>query len=375
MNILHITRRFYPGFGGVETYIRDISEELIKQGINCNVLTIDYNIYNKEKKYKGYENLNRIGIFRIPAFGSYKKPIPLKIPLGVFKWADIIHIHDVRFLFETACFLKLFFKYKIVFSTHGFILHTADLRQIKYFMIPLYYKPMLKLFSDKIICDSIQDYKYFFNIGIKNNVLIENGLILKKFLNVSKKIMPGKLLYFGRVDINKRLDLLFHALAKLQSKDWFLDIIGDGSKDYILELKNTTETLNISQKVRWHGFVDEDELLKNLEAAHLCFFPSRYEGFGFTLVEAMASKNVCIANNIKAFKDIIGASNAAYIVDFNDFLECSKLISMLLQDNFDKLEDIGNKAREITKRFDWNERILEIIELYENVLSIKNKGL
>ena len=73
---------------------------------------------------------------------------------------------------------------------------------------------MLKLFPDKIICDSMQDHKYFSNINIKNCFLLENGLNLGKFLNVNKKIVPGKLLYFGRIDRNKGLDLLFHTLAK-----------------------------------------------------------------------------------------------------------------------------------------------------------------
>ena len=299
---------------------------------------------------------------------------PSEKALEVLKWADIIHIHDIRFLFETVCFLKLFLKYRIIFSTHGFILHTNDLKLVKLLMIPLYYKPMLKLFPDKTICDSMQDYKYFSNINIKNCFLLENGLNLEKFLSVNKKIVPGKLLYFGRIDRNKGLDLLFHTLAKVQFKGWFLDIIGDGLEEYILELKDITRTLNISQQVRWHGFVNDEELLKNLKEAHLCFFPSRYEGFGFTLVEAMASKNVCIANNIEAFRNIIGMSKAACIVDFNNFLECAKLFDILLQENFDKLKDIGTKAEEIAKRYDLTEKILEIIELYKNVFSLKKKS-
>jgi len=226
---------------------------------------------------------------------------------------------------------------------------------------------MLKTILDKIICDSIQDYNYFLNLGIRNHTLLENGLKLKKFLNVRKEIVPGKLLYFGRIDKNKGLDLLFYNLAKLQFRDWFIDIIGDGFKDYILELRNLAVALNISKKVRWHGFVGNEELLKNLKEAHLCCFPSKYEGFGFTLVEAMASKNVCITNNIEAFKNIIGTSQTSYIVDFNDFSECAKLFDILLQENLDKLRETGKKAREQVERFDWSEKISEVLRLYENI--------
>lgn len=367
MNVLHIARRFYPGVGGVETYIKDICEELTGLDINCRVLTLNYDILDKNKKYKDYENLGGIEIFRIPGFGSYKKPVPLKIPLDVFKWADVIHIHDVRFLFESACFLKMFFKYAIIFSTHGFILHTGDLAQIKYFMIPLYYKPMFRIFADRISCVSIQDYNYFRNKGLKQSILMENGLNLKDFLNIDKKIMPGKLLYFGRLDKNKGLDLLFNALAKVKFKNWSLDIIGAGTEDLVCKLKNMASALNIAGQISWHGFVDRKELLKKLEEASLCFFPSIYEGFGYTLVEAMASGNICIANNIEAFRNITGSSNAAYLVDFTDFEASANLIDSLLSGKPGLLETVGRKAGDHAKRFSWPGKIPEIVKLYRNI--------
>jgi glycosyltransferase involved in cell wall biosynthesis len=129
------------------------------------------------------------------------------------------------------------------------------------------------------------------------------------------------------------------------------------------------KTLNISSQIKWLGFVDDEELLKSLEEAHLCFFPSRYEGFGLTLVEAMASKNVCIANDIEAFRNIIGSNKFAYLVDFNDFAESSRLTDSLLSGGFDLLEEIGSEARENAKRFSWSVKIFEIIALYKDILS------
>ncbi|GAG82022.1 unnamed protein product, partial [marine sediment metagenome] len=123
---MHISRQFYPFMGGTEKYIFEISKRIINYEFNCRVLTLNYSIINKKLKLSDYEKNECGEIFRIPGFGHYKKPFPLRVPLKLFKWADIVHIHDVRFLFETSIFLKWFFKYKIVFSTHGFLFHTKD---------------------------------------------------------------------------------------------------------------------------------------------------------------------------------------------------------------------------------------------------------
>jgi len=98
MNILHISRQFYPCIGGTEKYIYEISKRLLKKSINCRVLTLNYNIFNKKQKFAEYENFEGIEIFRIYGVGYYKKPIPLRLPLNLFKWADIVHIHDLRFV-------------------------------------------------------------------------------------------------------------------------------------------------------------------------------------------------------------------------------------------------------------------------------------
>jgi len=209
MNILHISRRFYPFVGGTEKYIYEISKALVNRNINCRVLTLNYDILgNRKEKLNSHDKIDVIEIFRVPGFGYYKKPIPLKIFASLFKWADIVHIHDVRFLYETTLFFKLIFKYKIVLSTHGFILHTKELQIIKNFLILLYYKPTLSSFVSSIICDSKQDFNYFEKVLKGKSYLIENGMELDKFIKMKKNSKKGKFLYFGRIDNNKGLEML-----------------------------------------------------------------------------------------------------------------------------------------------------------------------
>jgi len=367
MNILHIHRRFFPNIGGVEKYIYNLSGKLIEKKINTRVLTLNYDIFNKDKKDKDFDIIKGIEIYRIPGFGHYKKPIPLRIPIDCFGWADIVHIHDPRILFETSIILKKIYGYKLVFSTHGFIFHTDNFLRIKLFMARRYYRPIITKYFDGIICDSKQDYDYFSKWKLDNTILFENPINFKKFNSIGKNINTENLLYFGRVDWNKGLDMLFGSLSLLKNKKWHLDIAGPGSKDVIIKLKKLAESLNISNKIKWHGFIDDGKLFSMINKAHICLFPSTYEGFGFTLVEAMAAGCICIANSIKPYEDIIRNNYNGYIVDFTQTDKAAKVISKLLSKPVDRMVSLENNAVNRARDYDWSERIDEIIRLYKSV--------
>jgi alpha-1,3-mannosyltransferase len=368
MNILHISRRFYPFIGGTEKYIYEISKRLVKRNINCRVLTLNYDILDKKQKLNNYDTIEGIEIFRIPGFGYYKKPIPLKIPINLFKWANIVHLHDIRFLYETTLFFKPIFKYKIVLSTHGFVLHTKDLQIIKNFLIPFYYKLTIVNFIDSVICVSKQDFEYFKNIIKKNLYLIENGVDFGKFSKIKKNSKKGKFLYFGRIDKNKGIDLLFRSLSLLSDEDWQLDVVGSGSVELIKNLKDLADRLGISKKINWWGYLDEEKLFQFLSEAYICFFSSTYEGFGFTLIEAMAGGCVCVTNSIQAYKDIVDNKINGFLINFSESQTAAEIIKMLLNSDNKRFSSISENAKEKAKKFDWENKIEQIIKTYNNIM-------
>jgi len=366
MNVLHTTRRYKPCIGGVENYIEEISKRLIKKSIDCRVLTLDYDIFDKNRKLDKHEVINDIDVFRIPGFGHYKKPIPLKIPLELFKWADIIHTHDLRFLYETSLILKNVLKFKLVLSTHGFLLHTKDMKLIKDIAIPAYYKPSIKNIVDYVICDSKQDYDYFGKERFANLHLIENGIDYDKFSSIKRKPVPGRLLYYGRIDKNKGLDLLFQALALIKDLDWQIDIAGGGFEKSLEELKATAVKLGISNRINWQGFIQEKQLLDLLSVCHLCLFPSRYEGFGLTLIEAMAGACVCAANSIPTYSDMITDNSDGFLVDFFKPEEAAETIKRLLNTSNGSLSEISQKAKSSSRKYNWDDKINKLISIYKN---------
>ncbi len=366
MKILHISRRFYPSIGGTERHIYEVSRRLIDRNHECRVLTIDRDIIDGcFKNLPAREFIDGIEVVRIRALGSYKKPIPVSWHgiIESLKWADVVHLHDLRMLYETAVALKKVLRYKLILSTHGFIFHTVWQKRLKDILFKHYYMPTFKLF-DCVIAVSLQDANLLARTGLKNIEMLENGIDYQRYSSISRMPVRGSLLYFGRIDRNKGIERLLQCLSLMKDKPWALHIAGQGSPDYISALREMTMQLGISGKIVWHGYAGDSTLLEMLGKAHLCLFPSSYEGFGSTLLEAMATGAVSVASDIPTYARMIRPGQNGFLTDFDDIHESSKIISGLLDEDIDRFNPISENARSFAKGFDWALKIDRLISLY-----------
>lgn len=99
--------------------------------------------------------------------------------------------------------------------------------------------------------------------------------------------IDGKMLFFvGRHTDQKGISYLLYAVSKLQRDDVTL-VIG-GSGHLTDQLKRFAELLDLGDKVRFVGYVPEEELGDYYASADLFVSPSLAEPFGITIVEALS---------------------------------------------------------------------------------------
>lgn len=107
-------------------------------------------------------------------------------------------------------------------------------------------------------------------------------------------------LYVGRLTRKKGILTLIEAFSRVSSRDWTLDILGDGPLyDHV---KTMVFTYGLEDKVKLHGFCDIPE---EWMAKCGCFlFPSLEEGMGLTLMRAVKMGVPVIASDLPAVREI-----------------------------------------------------------------------
>jgi len=363
MKILHICPHFYPCMGGIEKHVGDLCKNLIKLGHESDVICLNTCAYSKKKLPK-FEIHERIKIHRISSlnFKLYKfAPSVAKY----IKDYNIIHIHGIGFFTDFLVLTKFLHKKKLILSTHGGIFHTKDYILLKKFYFYCLEKFILKGI-DKIIACSKNDYKLFSKIN-SNIKLIKNGIDCGHFSKVKRKPKKNTFIYIGRISENKRIDNLIKTFYFIKKKANFkLFVIGKDWQGLRNDLEKLVKEKKIEKNIIFTGKVDNQNLLKYLSKAEFFVSASEYEGFGISVLEAMAMGLVPVVNKIEAFRNFIENDKNGFLIDYSKPKKASESILNIISDK--NLLKISKNAQKTAKEYDWKMVIKKIIKLYEDVI-------
>lgn len=115
-------------------------------------------------------------------------------------------------------------------------------------------------------------------------------------------------------------------------KEWKLVITGQGNEESEEYLKNLTDELGITDRVKFVGYISS--IQPWYERSSIFVLSSRYEGFGMVLLEAMSQGCACIACDYKGRqKEILGEPPAGVVVRPEDELRLRDAIVRVCNDN------------------------------------------
>lgn len=119
-----------------------------------------------------------------------------------------------------------------------------------------------------------------------------------------------------------------------------------------------------SKSIVFSGFIEMSELPEAYKNAKVYVFPSFFEGFGLSLIEAMYYQvPVCCSNNSSLGE--IG-EGAALLFDPNNIDEISEALRKILEDEDGICERLITAGNERWKLFNWDEHAKTLVEIYEN---------
>jgi glycosyltransferase involved in cell wall biosynthesis len=151
-----------------------------------------------------------------------------------------------------------------------------------------------------------------------------------------------RLLFVGRLNKQKGIELLLHALSRVPDQSVSLDVVGDG--DDRENLKELAQALGIADRVRWHGAMPQPRLAEFYRGAAALVVPSVGEGLGLVAVEAQLCETPVIAFDSGGLPDVVQHDRTGVLVkDVDAAALAAALVSLLGRD--DRGASLGAAAR------------------------------
>lgn len=277
--------------------------------------------------------------------------------------ADVFHAH----WFMAGLGLVKAAKKKVVVTMHDVsLLHERE----KTGSFLTFYQKALKTFKERelpIIVVSEQAKKDTITYaGFRENQVhaIYNGINNHQFFakNLERQAGSFKLIYSGGLAPRKNLDLLLQACKILEDRrvDYQMTIAGNHPE--ATPYPKMCATLKL-KNVRFAGFIPEHEMNDFYNRADLMIYTSKYEGFGFSPLEAMATGLPVICTKGGSLAEVSGGG--ALMVN-DDAEEIAEQVVRLKEDET-LYEKYQIKGQSWVAQYSWKNTALNTLEVYKSI--------
>ena len=176
----------------------------------------------------------------------------------------------------------------------------------------------------------------------------------RRLLNLSEQKI---LLFVGRIQPLKGVDLAISTLAELEDKDARLILIGSSSG-----MEGPSEQRRITKMVKELGLTNRvlfvepqphEKLVNWYRAADVLLMPSRSESFGLVALEAAACGLPVVASEVGGLQTIVENGLSGYLINDRDPWSYAAHVSKIIDDS-GKAEEMSEEAVERSKSFTWS---------------------
>jgi len=200
--------------------------------------------------------------------------------------------------------------------------------------------------------------------------VVHNGIDLERFTpGTGQGRAEGRrpfVLTVAGGDRTKNVEMLVEAFGRLPltiREGHDLMLVGDFRRRP--ELRVRTVQLGLEKQTLFPGVVDDDRLIELYREAAAFVFPSRYEGFGLPVLEAMACGCPVISSNASSLPEVAG--DAALLVEPSDTEGAARALARVLSDP-ELARDLRARGPARAAQFSWDRTAKEMIAVYKKVI-------
>lgn len=174
------------------------------------------------------------------------------------------------------------------------------------------------------------------------------------------------LLSVGTMEPRKNVQSLVKAFEIMcADKQLELDMVLVGKKGWLYQdIFRTINTSNVKSRIFYLEYVADGELAALYRRALFTVYPSLYEGYGFPVLEAMASGAPVITSDNSSMKEI--AEGAAILIDPHSLEQLVHAMRQLVDDEPLRAE-LKKEGLKRVQQFTTNSAVTEILRMYEEL--------
>ena len=197
--------------------------------------------------------------------------------------------------------------------------------------------------------------------------VIYNGVDSERLTPNPAERSPGPLfVYLGRLKKYKRVDVVLRAFAALNVPSATLEIAGAG--DYRPELERLAQSLDLGKRVKFLGFIPEEEKIHLLRRAWAATLASPKEGWGISNLEAAACGTPVVASNSPGSRDSVIDGETGFLVPPDDPQAMAAAMRGIVESP-ELLRKMATAARRFAEQFTWERSAAQTIAHLEEVVA------
>lgn len=331
IRVAFLTRDYPPTPGGISTYVRNLEVGLRKLGVGVTIFVGKTDpkavLTGLERRLREYDIIH----VHSPAYGLFA-PRPFVITVQAPIRAEYSY-------YSRGSKMKAGLGYpfeRIAFARSSHIIAVSQVTR--------------------------DDLVRYYGIPRSKITVVDSGVDHDRFTPVRHPLNnPPRIVMCSRLDKRKNIPQALRGLARLRDRPFELSVIGDGPERYRLELM----ARGLGLRCLFLGSKAPDEIAQYYKSSDVYLTSSYQEGFGLTLVEAMASGCAVVASDIPAHRERIpdgtfglifaGEEDLAYKLD-------------LLLSNPDLLEQLRARAVERSLKYSWDLVAAETLQVYQEIM-------
>jgi glycosyltransferase involved in cell wall biosynthesis len=330
--------------GGVSAMLWNMLDTFQPERIETDLVCTDDD--GPDRRLEAADDFVRVGEQRVRYFarqtGFYSVSLPLSTWLARnIERYDVVHAHGLfSFAPLAAAYHARRQKVPYIITPHGMLDRwgrqnrrpTLKALSIKHLDGPLLRDATCVHFT----CDAELEQALETGIPLRSTV-IPLGVRLDSNLAVPALRPTGSdepvVLFMARIDPKKGLDLLLSSFAQvlLEHPRAVLVVAGDGERELMARLQGQADSLGISNRIRWLGFVSGDAKWEALASCQVFVLPCRADTFPVAVIEAMAAGRPVVVSREAGISSIVDRGGAGIATD-GSVESMTNAISRLLRD-------------------------------------------